>query len=133
MFHCLLLKTAVQSREIFAGVGSSARHNTNTNRSNMMDLKICFTLCILVSVCITLEIKPESSPGRRSTLLCSDKPIEKDEPNLMEKIMNFIFGKKASSDINCTNVQTKPQTNENIKKEPTSFQVNYMHWKNNKI
>ena len=53
---------------------------------------------------------------------------------MMEKIINFIFGKKAiTSDINCKNVQRKPQTKEKIKKEATSFQENYMHWKNKKI
>ena len=51
----------------------------------------------------------------------------------MEKIMNFIFGKKASSDTKCRNIE-RPQENEKIKKEATSFQKNYnMYWKNKKI
>merc|ERR1711920_883596 len=99
--------------------------NTNTNTSNKMDLKIFITFCFLLSVCFTLEIKSVPTAGRRSTLLCSDK--EAEEPNLMEKIMNFIFGKKASR--KCRNIERNPQENEKIKKEATSFQKNYnMYW-----
>ena len=52
----------------------------------------------------------------------------------MEKIINFIFGKKATSETNCRNLQRGPQENEKIKKEATSFQANYnIYWKNKKI
>ena len=130
MFRCLLflIKTPVQSREICWGWHNT---NTNTNTSNKMDLRIFVTLCILLSVC--LEIKALAT-SERSTLLCPDNRSEEKEPNLMEKILNFMFGKKAvTNDINCKSVQRKPQTKEKIKKEATSFQVNYMHWKNKKI
>ena len=112
-------------------LGSTQYQHQHQHNHYLMDPKIFILFGFLVSVCFTLEIKSVPTPGR-STLLCPDKRPE--EPNLMEKLINFIFGKKATSDTKCKSIQRNPQENEKIKKEATSFQVNYnMYWKNKKI